>query len=513
MSNKLRFKFDARDVPASFVVFLVALPLCMGIAIASGMPPAAGLISSIIGGIFVGVITGSPLQVSGPAAGLTVVVWDVIENHGIEKVGLVVLVAGLIQAGAALFGLGRLFRAISPSVVYGMLAGIGVLIVASQAHVMVDARPLKSGALNLAALPAALYGALVDHSGAARTALSLGVLTIVAIVAWSKLRPEALRVVPAPLVGVLTAVVAALVTGAHVSYVSLPDNLLGNLQVLNIRLLPQTVEFPLLISALSLALIASAETLLCAAAVDRMQDRARTDYDRELLAQGLGNALCGVLGGLPMTGVIVRSSANIEAGGQTRLSTILHGVWMLALVVLFPSVLRLVPTASLAGVLVYTGYKLVSPEHLRELRGFGWGAIATYAVTLVGVVVEDLLTGVIIGLVVSVVRLLRKLGSFTVDVKHSTDDRRLDLFMRGAVTFVGLPRFASVLESLPHAQETHIHIQELSYIDHACLVAIEDYERSAQARGGRVVIDRDELDARSEKVTPSVAEPDLQASA
>jgi len=511
MSTKLGFKFDARDVPASFVVFLVALPLCMGIAIASGMPPAAGLISSIVGGIFVGIITGSPLQVSGPAAGLTVVVWDVIETHGIEKVGLVVLMAGLIQAGAALFGLGRLFRAISPSVVYGMLAGIGVLIVASQAHVMVDARPLKSGALNLAALPGAIYGALVEQ-GSARTALSLGLLTIVAIVAWSKFRPESLRVVPAPLVGVLTAVIAALVTGANVSYVSLPDNLMGNLQWLNMRVLPQAVDLPILVAAASLALIASAETLLCAAAVDRMQDRVRTDYDRELLAQGLGNALCGVLGGLPMTGVIVRSSANIEAGGQTRLSTIFHGIWMLSLVVLFPGVLRLVPTASLAGVLVYTGYKLVSPEHLRELRGFGWGAIATYAATLVGVVVSDLLTGVIIGLLVSVVRLLRKLGSFTVDVERSEDDR-LDVFMRGAVTFVGLPRFASVLESLPHARETHIHIDDLSYIDHACLVAIEDYERSAHARGGRVVIDREELEARSEKITPSVTEVDFQASA
>jgi MFS superfamily sulfate permease-like transporter len=367
--------------------------------------------------------------------------------------------------------------------------------------------------LNLAALPGALYGAIVDHSGSARTALSLGVLTIVTIVAWTKLRPERLRAVPAPLVGVLSAVAVAVGIGADVSYVSLPQNLIGNLQWLDLRLLPHAADPSLLVSAASLAVIASAETLLCAAAVDRMQDRVRTNYDRELLAQGLGNTVCGLVGGLPMTGVIVRSSANIEACGRTRLSTMLHGVWILSLVVLFPDVLTLVPTASLAGVLVYTGYKLVSPEHLRELRGFGWGAIATYVVTLVGVVASDLLTGVVIGLLVSVVRLLRKLGSFSVDVEPSADGGRVDVFMRGAVTFVGLPRFSSLLERLPPVRETHIHIENLSYIDHACLVAIEDYERSARSRGGHVVIDRQDLEARSEKITESEPEVSLRASA
>jgi MFS superfamily sulfate permease-like transporter len=506
--------FKGQDISASFVVFLVALPLCMGIAIASGMPPSTGFITSIVGGIFVGLISGSPLQVSGPAAGLTVVVWNIIEHHGIERVGLVVLIAGVLQAVAALFGFGRFFRAISPSVVYGMLAGIGVLICASQFHVMVDARPHKSGALNLAAIPGALYDTVFDGEGSsARSALSLGILTIASIILWTKFRPERLKAVPAPLIGVLLSVAIASFSGAQVSYVSIPSDLLATIRLPQLTSVSQLIDSSTLVSALSLAIIASAETLLCAAAVDRMQAKVRTDYNRELLAQGLGNALCGALGGLPMTGVIVRSSANVEAGAQSRLSTILHGVWMLALVVLAPGILRLVPTASLAGVLVYTGYKLVSPQHLRELREFGWGSIGIYGATLAGVVLRDLLSGVILGLVLSVMRLLWKLGNFEVEVKKAEDGSRVDVFMRGAVTFVGLPRLATILERLPQGVETHVHVGELSYIDHACLVAISDYERQARTRGGHVVIDWPTLEARSEKVTAPVVEADLQTSA
>jgi MFS superfamily sulfate permease-like transporter len=253
-----------------------------------------------------------------------------------------------------------------------------------------------------------------------------------------------------------------------------------------------------------LALIASAETLLCAAAVDRMQHEVRTDYNRELFAQGVGNALCGLLGGLPMTGVIVRSSANVEAGGKTRLSAILHGLWLFLLVVFAPFLLRLVPTASLAGVLVYTGFKLVSPSHLRELRHFGWGAVGIYAATLAGVVAKDLLTGVVIGLMLSVLRLLGKLGSFEIEQKQVPGSPRLDVVFRGALTFVGLPRLAASLESLPAAQEIHLHVDQLRYIDHACLVAIGDFERQSRQRGQTVVIDWTDLDARSEKRAPEL---------
>jgi MFS superfamily sulfate permease-like transporter len=184
------------------------------------------------------------------------------------------------------------------------------------------------------------------------------------------------------------------------------------------------------------------------------------------------------------------------------MSAILHGVWLLALVAFAPFLLRLVPTASLASVLVYTGAKLVSPSHLRELRHFGWGAVAIYGVTLAGVVVKDLLTGVLIGLALSVLRLLAKLGSFDIQVKQQAT--RLDVVFYGALTFVGLPRLAAALEGLPAAQEIHLHIDQLRYIDHACLVALGDFERQARQRGQNVAIDWDDLDARSEKRTPEL---------
>lgn len=495
----LRLRLGKNDLAASFVVFLVALPLCLGIAIASGMPPSAGLLTAIVGGLVVGGFTGSPLQVSGPAAGLTVLVWNIVDKHGIEVIGATVLLAGVIQAVAGLLGFGRLFRAISPAVVYGMLGGIGVLILASQFHVLVDDKPLKGGLNNMLAIPSAALKGLFGAPGKAhQLAALLGGLTIACIVAWSRFRPARLQLIPAPLVGVALATLLALALGADVQYVDIPADLTSAIHFPTQASLARLMDVKILISAFSLAVIASAETLLCAGAVDRMQDKVRTDYNRELFAQGIGNALCGLLGALPMTGVIVRSSANVEAGADTRASTILHGLWILGVVVLAPGLLRMIPTASLAGVLLYTGWKLVSPAHLRELRIFGWQSVGIYLATLLSIVVTDLLTGVLVGVALSVLRLLLRLGSFSLDVFSSPN--RVEAHLQGAVTFVGLPRLARQLEQLPRARELQVVVDGLVYIDHACMVAIADFERQRKQRGESVVIDWKTLESRSEKV-------------
>jgi MFS superfamily sulfate permease-like transporter len=485
------------------VVFLVALPLCLGIAMASGTSPTAGLVASIVGGLFVGAISGAPLQVSGPAAGLTVVIWNIVGELGVQGVGAVVLLAGVMQAVAAQLGFARFFRAVSPAVVYGMLAGIGVLLCASQLHVMLDGKPQGSGLANLATLPHVL-GPLLwgDAPGSAPAAAGLGLLTIVSIVAWDKLRPNRLRAVPAALVGVLAATAVASLSGADVTHVTIDNHVLSSLTFPRWHVLSSGSAW---VAALSLALIASAETLLCAAAVDRMQTRSRTNYDRELLAQGLGNVLSGWFGGLPITGVIVRSSANIEAGAHSRLSTILHGAWMLLLVALAPEMLGRVPTASLAGMLVYTGVKLVSPQHLRELRGFGISAVAIYGVTLGLVVSVDLLTGVLVGLGLSVLKLVWKLVRFEADVIEDTATARIDVYLRGVLTFVGVPRLAALLEQLPAASELHLHVDQLRFIDHAGLLALRDCETHARARGAHVSVDWQHLDARSERHSLSAA--------
>jgi MFS superfamily sulfate permease-like transporter len=506
-----KLRLSRQDVSASVVVLLVALPLCMGVAIASGMPPTAGLITGIVGGLLVGGFTGSPLQVSGPAAGLTVLVWGLVDDYGIEMVGAVVLLAGVAQAVAALLGCGRLFRAISPAVVYGMLGGIGVLIVASQWQVMVDAKPLKSGVSNLLHMPSAIVKAFADSPGTShRAAACLGLLTITSIVLWTRFRPQRLALVPAPLIAVLLATIAAAVFGAEVQYINVPDNLGDAIRLPTAAGLHQLLDPKLIASALSLAAIASAETLLCAGAVDRMQDKVRTDYNRELFAQGIGNTVCGLLGALPMTGVIVRSSANVSAGAETRASTILHGLWLLVVVVAFPGVLRLIPTASLAGVLVYTGFKLLSPAHLRELRAFGWPSVAIYAATVVSIVATDLLTGVLIGITLSILRLLSRLGSFELNVE--THESRADAYLQGAVTFVGLPRLVTLLEALPRELDLTLHADAVVYVDHACLVAIADFEQQRKRSGQSVRIAWPQLEARSEKVASDTSQDMLAMS-
>ena len=331
-----------RDLLASVVVFLVALPLCMGISIASGMPPTAGIITGIIGGLVVGFLAGSPLQVSGPAAGLSVLVLQFVQANGVEMLGVVVLFAGILQFAAGSFKLGQWFRAVSPAVIHGMLAGIGVLILVAQFHVMLDGKPLGTGIQNLVGMPGALMAAIEagDHH---LKAGGIGLLTILTIIGWSY-APKAWRVMPAPLVGVIVAILAAYVLGlSDITYVSVPDNIWSTVAFPTIDHLTRIIEAPILIGAISIAFIASAETLLCATAVDQMHSGPRTKYDKELSAQGVGNMICGLLGVLPMTGVIVRSGANVDAGAATRASAILHGVWLLLFASVLPFTLNYIP--------------------------------------------------------------------------------------------------------------------------------------------------------------------------
>ena len=356
-----------RDFAASIVVFLVAMPLCMGIAIASGVPPEKGLITGIIGGIVVGALAGSPLQVSGPAAGLAVIVFELVRDLGLSALGPILVLAGLIQLIAGAMKLGGWFRAISPAVVHGMLAGIGVLIVVGQFHVLFDAKPLPNGLSNLTAMPARLLGLTPSPSlGAAELAFAIGLLTIGGMLLWDKFKPATLKLLPGALIGVLLGTLVAFALGLPVARVNVPESIVGAIAPPQ-GLLASWANPAILIAAVAIAFIASAETLLSAAAVDKMHNGVRTDYNKELRAQGVGNLLCGAAGALPMTGVIVRSSANVQAGAITRLSTILHGIWILGFVALLPWILREIPMASLAAVLVVTGWRLVHVGHVRSL--------------------------------------------------------------------------------------------------------------------------------------------------
>ncbi|HML43303.1 MULTISPECIES: SulP family inorganic anion transporter [Hyphomicrobium] len=477
-----------QDLLASVVVFLVALPLCMGISIASGMPPTAGIITGIIGGLIVGVLAGSPLQVSGPAAGLSVLVLQFVQANGVEMLGVVVLFAGLFQLAAGVLRLGQWFRAVSPAVIHGMLAGIGVLILVAQFHVMLDGKPLGTGIQNLIGMPGALLTAIEagDHR---LKAAGIGLLTIVTIAGWS-FAPKSWRLMPAPLVGVVVAMLAAGLLGlSDIHYVVVPDNIWSTVVFPTPDNLMRIVEAPILIGAISIAFIASAETLLCATAVDQMHRGPRTKYDRELSAQGVGNALCGLLGVLPMTGVIVRSSANVDAGAVTRLSAIMHGVWLLLFASVLPFTLSYIPISALAAVLVYTGYKLAYPKIVPTLQKFGTSEVAIYFITVATIVATNLLAGVVVGLVLSLLKLLYAFSHLEVRKVEEPNSNRVDLHLKGAATLIRLPMLASELEGLKPNTHVHIHIDDLDYIDHACIDLLTNWDRQHKASGGSLEIE------------------------
>ncbi|PZU49344.1 MAG: SulP family inorganic anion transporter [Sphingomonas sp.] len=478
-----------RDFTASIVVFLVAMPLCMGIAIASGVPAEKGLITGIIGGVVVGFIAGSPLQVSGPAAGLAVIVFEFVTEFGLAALGPVLLLAGILQVVAGALKLGGFFRSISPAVVHGMLAGIGALIVIGQFHILFDGKPLPSGLENIAAMPGQILGLSLNDVSSTEWALFIGLVTIGTMLAWEKWRPTSLKLVPGALLGVTAATLAAWLLQLDVARIDVPASIFGSLEVPGAGFFATLAQPAIIVSALAIAFIASAETLLSAAAVDRMHDGVRTDYNKELRAQGVGNLLCGLAGALPMTGVIVRSSANVQAGAVTRWSTILHGVWILGFVALLPWLLREVPMAALGGILVVTGWRLVSLSHVQHLfSNYGLLPAAIWAVTFILVVTTDLLTGVLVGLGLSLVELYQHRSSLRLKVEedHAEDENASRLSLQGSATFVSLTRLTSILEGIPSGRSVHLDLNGLRGLDHTSTEMVREWVARRRA-GGQTV--------------------------
>jgi MFS superfamily sulfate permease-like transporter len=380
----------------------------MGIAIASGMPPAKGLITGIIGGLVVGWLAGSPLQVSGPAAGLAVLVFELVRQHGMLMLGPILLLAGFLQLVAGRLRLGCWFRVTAPAVVYGMLAGIGVLIVLSQVHVMLDGAPKPSGLDNLAGFPAALAEAVPTLGGGLGwQAGLLGLSTMLVMYLWDKFRPQPLRFVPGALLGVGLATVASLCWRCRSSAwrfrKTLPKPLTGC-----VRRPAQPGRSATADRRLRRGVYRQRRNPALGGGGRPHAQRSALGLRPELSAQGVGNMLCGLVGALPMTGVIVRSSANVQAGATTRLSAMFHGLWLLAFVLLLSSVLQSIPVASLAGVLVYTGIKLVDLKAFKALGRYGRMPMFTYAATALAIIFTDLLTGVLVGFGLTLVKLAFK---------------------------------------------------------------------------------------------------------
>jgi MFS superfamily sulfate permease-like transporter/mannitol/fructose-specific phosphotransferase system IIA component (Ntr-type) len=467
------------NVVPAVVVVLISIPLSMGIAIASGVPPVLGLVTAIVGGMIIGALAGSPIQISGPSAGLAVMVLEIVTGRGLEALAVIVMIMGALQIASGLLRLGQMFRAVSPAVINGMLAGIGVLILSAQFHVMVDDNPRSTGLENLLSIPESIYrgiGGEISH----RWAASIGVLTLSILVVMPALRKSSIAKLPAPLVAVIVASFVAWICDAPIQRVDMPDSVLTALTLPSADTLSLLREPGIWGSAIALAFVASAETLLCANAVDAMHEGPRTNYDRELLAQGVGNSVCGLLGTLPTTGVITRSTANVQAGATSRHSAIMIGACLLGVLVIFPRALEVIPRACLAAMLVHVGFKLVKERPYAELRRFGESELAIFAATLAIIVSANLLTGIVVGFILAAGKLIgsqrEKFHKFKIDIAKDQETEQTHLHIRGAASFLRIPKLAAALESLPHEGEVHLHVEELEYIDHACLDLLDRWE-------------------------------------
>ncbi|MGW3098199.1 SulP family inorganic anion transporter [Streptomyces sp. NPDC001102] len=473
-----KYPYLRQDFLASIVVFLVAVPLCVGVAVASGVPAELGLVTGIVGGLVTGFLPGSSLQVSGPAAGLTVLVFEAVSEFGVGTLGVIVLMAGLFQLAMGFFRIGRWFRAISVSVVEGMLCGIGLVIIAGQIYAAAGLKAPQTGLGKIAGLP----GAFADTLGSSKAlaSLAIGAGTIAVIVLWKRL-PKAVRSVPGALAAVVLATLATLAFGLPVATVEV-EGLFGVVQVPGADAFGELASPAVWGTIVAFTLIASAESLFSAAAVDRLHDGPRTQYDKEMVAQGVGNTVCGLLGALPMTAVIVRSSANVAAGARTKASRVLHGAWLLLFAAALPSALALVPIPALAGILVHAGWKLIPFRQIAALwRGHKGEALILVA-TAVSIVAVNMFEGVLIGLALSVAKTAWEASHLKTEIVDKGAGP-VQVHLTGNATFLRLPKILDSLEALPQDRPVELDLSGLHHLDHACRTALENWAERHSAAG------------------------------
>ena len=494
-----------QDLPASIVVFFVAVPLCLGIALASGAPLISGLIAGIVGGILVGAISGSPLGVSGPAAGLAVIVLSAITDLGAFETFLVaVVLAGLIQIALGLMGAGILGYFFPSSVIKGMLAGIGVLIVLKQIPHAVGHDSDPEGDFKYAQSDGdTTFGALqsmLDDITPGAVIVSATCLAI--LILWESVlskRAKIFRLIQGPLVAVAFGIAYQLITtaidsplalsGDHLVSVPVAESFSGFLGLLTHPDWSQIGNSAVWVTAVTIAVVASLETLLCVEATDKLDPEKRiTPTNRELLAQGFGNLGSGLIGGLPITQVIVRSSANIQSGGRTKLSAILHGTFLLIFVSLLPGILNLIPLASLAAILFVVGYKLARPALFKQMWGLGLSQFLPFIITIVGIVRIDLLTGIGLGMVAAIFAILRAhyLNSHFMHLSESDDSsgvHEVSIQLAEEVTFLNKGAILKELKAIPDGSVVRLDATRSVFIDPDVLEIIEDFEATSENRG------------------------------
>ncbi len=496
------------DLLSGFLVFLMALPLCLGIAMASGFPPAAGIITAVVGGLLVSRINGSFMTINGPAAGLIVVVFAAVQSlgegdavAGYRYTLAAIVVASALQVAMGRFKAGQVSAFFPAAVVHGMLAAIGIIIIAKQSHVMLGVTP-EPGSLfsTIAQIPHSLMNPMPEIA-------YIGFSGLLVLVFWPFLKSARLRMIPAPMVVLIVGMLLAQLYGLQHEHlhltsspgehghligpeflVDLPDDFLNSFYFPDFSK-AFTLEF--WGAVVSLCLVGTLESMLSASAVDRLDPYKRsTDLDKDLTAIGIGNLICGLIGGLPMIAEIVRSSANVNNGAKTGWANFFHGLILLLFVALFPHLIHNIPLASLAVLLVYTGFRLASPQSFRKVLEIGVEQLALFVITIVGVLATDLLVGVTIGMAVKLgIHLARGVwpeNMFRIHFRiRRPDHNTIVVKLIGSALFSNFLPLKNALAELEEGKTIVFNFSDGYLIDHTVMDFIHDFSEQYCAKGGR----------------------------
>ena len=499
------------DLLSGFLVFLIALPLCLGISMASGFPPSAGIITAIIGGVLVSRISGSHVTINGPAAGLIVVVYDAVQSlgggdamAGYRFTLAAIVVASVIQIFMGVFKAGRLSSFFPASVVHGMLAAIGIIIMTKQIHVVLGATPEKGSLFStMAQIPHSLMNlnpeiAIIGFSGLA------------ILIAWSMIKNKTLKMIPAPLIVVLVGIGFARyfdLDHEHM-YLFLPDAhflphheetvgpkflvaISGNfMSSFYFPDFSKIADLEFWEAVVTISLVGSLESLLSAMAVDKLDPYKRhSNLNKDLTAVGVGNLVAGCVGGLPMIAEIVRSSANVNNGAKTSWANFFHGALLLLFVVLFPRLIHSIPLAALASLLVFTGFRLASPKEFAKTMALGKEQLFIFVVTIIGVIATDLLVGVAIGIVVKLsIHLMRgvtfnNLFQIHFDI-NERDSNVIYINIEGAAVFSNLMKLKDALAQLENGKNIVFQLNDAYLLDHTVMEFFHDFEHDYEVQGG-----------------------------
>lgn len=502
------FKNIKHDLPASIVVFLVAVPLCLGIALASGAPPISGIIAGIIGGIIVGALSGSHLGVSGPAAGLAVIVLSAIEELGSFEIFLLaVVIAGVFQMILGFLKAGVIGYYFPSSVIKGMLSGIGIIIFLKQIPHAFGYDKDPEGDFSFFQVDGHNTFSELSYM---LDSISMGPMIIAAVsliilILWERpfmKRIAIFSIVQGPLVAVVSGIVlnvlfkskSALALGTdQVVRIPVADSFDGFLNLFTTPDFSQISNPEIYMLAITIAVVASLETLLCVEATDKLDPQKRvTPTNRELVAQGVGNVFSGLIGGLPVTQVIVRSSANIQSGGKTKTAAIFHGFLILISLMVIPNVLNMIPLASLAAILFVVGYKLAKPSVFKEMYSMGKTQFIPFIVTILGIVFTDLLMGIGLGLAFAIFHILW--NNYQTPYKRSEENGVLKICFSEDVSFLNKARVLKTLDELPDNSNLIIDGTRTINVHPDVLEIIKDFRDSASTRGVDIEVINLDLD-------------------